>query len=485
MRPDIAETNRELEEQIDHFNAFVRRARRFWLSVPVALLVGGAACAVFLLFVRKPTYRSEAVVLYTQRALPGEVLDSSGARNVPLRLRELLMSRSKLERVVKEFDLYPDMRKKLGMIEGVEEFEKHIEFRAPGGDTFSIAFSGHSPHEAQKVTARLAALLIDQDAELRKSQARVARDFLTTEKAKTEAALRTAERELAAFMVEHPRFALDLTPLATGAAIRATTAPTVATPGDLNAHRVRDFGPSPSPGAGTGTPSALGPRRIEPDSELGRASAAVAAARANLAEQSERYTSAHPDVKAANAALQRAESRLSALDGMAGPEPLPQPTAAAPPAEVRPPVARRVASPPPRVATPPGGQGGAPSRDIVALETDWLKRTRAVTEARQRADQVEAALFKADIVASSEGEGRGLQMSIIDPAYLPAKPLPPGRTVIAAIFAVVSLLVGVLVALVRAVLDDRIFEARDAMGPAELLVHVPRAGKVGRLHVAS
>ncbi len=488
MRSEVIESNRELDEQIDRFNAFIRRARRFWLAVPIALLVGAAACAVFLLFVRKPTYKSEAVVLYSQRALPGEQLDTSGARNVPLRLRELLMSRSKLERVVKEFELYPDMRKKLGMIEAIEEFEKHIEFRAPGGDTFSIAFIGHSPQEAQRVTTRLAGLVIDQDAELRKSQARVARDFLTGEKSKTEAGLRAAERDLAAFMAEHPRFALDVTPLATGAAIRATTAQPVANAGDVSAHRVRQLGPGGTPALGLGAPNTFGPRRIEPDSDLGRATAAVAAARANLAEMNEKYTDAHPDVRAANSALQRAESRLSALEGTVGPDPLPQPAPAAPPAalsESRAPVVRREPNPQPRAASPPASQGRAASGDVVALETDWLKLTRAVTEARQRADQVEAASFKADIVASSEAGGRGLQMSVIDPAYLPAKPLPPGRTVIAAIFAAVSLLVGLLVACIRAVLDDRIFEARDAPGAVELLVQVPHAGRERRVHVPS
>jgi hypothetical protein len=478
MKSHSEDADRELREQVARFSAFVRRTLRFWSSVPLALAVGGLACAGFFLW-HKAEYRSETVVLYSQAPTTGDAADSGAARNVTVRLKELLMSRPKLERVIGEFNLYADVRQKLGMAEAVEELEKHVEYRAPGGDTFSIAFVGASPVEAQRVTARLAALVIEQDSELRRNQARVTRDFLVTEKAKTEATLRSAERDLAAFMAEHPRFALDVTPLVTGAAIRATTAPAVAaTPGALTS---RVFAPAATvPTAGT-PPRPASPVALGADSELARATAAVAAARAHLAEQLEHYTEAHPDVRAATSAVERAETRLSALasgsTGAPAPAAAPAPASSAPKA----PVVRRVPRAPVRAPRPAGDQ--APSGDVVALETEWLKLTRAATQARQRLDQVEAAFFKADILASSQSGGGGMQMTVIDPAYLPARPLPPGRTLIVALFVAGSLLVGVFVAMLRAILDDRIFEARDARGLAELLVEVPRAQSLRRVHV--
>jgi hypothetical protein len=477
MKSDSEDAERELREQVARFFAFIRRTLRFWPSVPITLAVGGLACAAFL-YLNRPKYRSETVVLYSQAvATPGDASDSGAARNLTVRLKELLMSRPKLERVIGEFDLYSDLRKKLGMAEAVEELEKHVEYRAPGGDTFSIAFVGNSPTEAQRVTSRLAALVIEQDAELRRNQARVTRDFLVTEKAKTEATLRDAERALAAFMAEHPRFALDVTPLATGAAIRATTAPTVASePGSLTA---RVFAPMPASAPAGGSPARpAAPVAYGADSELARATAAVAAARAHLAEQLEHYTEAHPDVRSATSALERAESRLAALG--AGPNVAQTPPAAATSNEAKPPVARRLVRVP---IARPASPKPASSGDVVALETEWLKLTRAATQARQRLDQVEAAFFKADILASSESGARGLQMTVIDPAYLPARPLPPGRTLIVALFVAGSLLIGVFVAMIRAITNDHIFEARDARGLAELLVEIPRATSSRRVHV--
>jgi uncharacterized protein involved in exopolysaccharide biosynthesis len=481
MKPDSEDAERELREQLARFSAFVRRTLRFWPSVPIALAAGGLACAAFL-YLNRPKYRSETVVLYSQPATTGDASDSGAARNITVRLKELLMSRPKLERVVSEFNLYSDLRKKLGMAEAVEELEKHVEYRAPGGDTFSIAFAGTSPSEAQRVTSRLAALVIEQDAELRRNQARVTRDFLVTEKAKTEATLREAERALAAFMAEHPRFALDVTPLATGAAIRATTTPSVAA--DSGSLTARVFAPPSPAAAGASTPRPAPPVALGADSELARATAAVAAARTHLAEQLERYTEAHPDVRSAKAALERAESRLAALGAGSSPA---QAATAAPAASAtsgapRAPVVRRFPAAPVRAARP-ASPAPASSGDVVALETEWLKLTRAATQARQRLDQVEAAFFKADILASSESAARGLQMTVIDPAYLPARPLPPGRALIAALFLAGSLFVGVLVAMLRAILDDRIFERRDTRGLAELLVEVPRAKSPRRVHV--
>jgi uncharacterized protein involved in exopolysaccharide biosynthesis len=480
MTTDVRGGDSDLRDQLQGAFGFARRALRFWPTMPIVLAVGGIACALFLV-IRKPNYRSETVVLYSQGASTADSPDQSGAlRNVTVRMKELLMSRPKLERVVAEFGLYPEVRSDLGVPETVEELKKHIDFRAPGGDTFSVAFTGRSPIEAQKVTARLAGLIIEQDAELRRKQARDTRDFLVTEKAKTEATLRAAERDLAAFMAEHPRFALDTTPLATGAAIRATVPGSSATPSvgpgrvSLNSRRVSAAGSGASIAATNPTFRST----LDADSDFARANAALVAARAHLAEQLERYTPAHPDVRAAASAVERAEARVAALPPISRP-PVPASTPS-PSSETKPSV---VAVPrPPRASEAVASSSATPPGDVIALETDWLKFTRAVTEARQRQDQVESALFKADILASSASGGHGLSMTIIDPAFLPARPEPPGRTLIAAMFLAVSLALGVFLTLLRAVLDDRIFEARDASGPAELLVEVPHSSR--RVHVA-
>jgi uncharacterized protein involved in exopolysaccharide biosynthesis len=467
----------DVGEQLERSLSFVRRVLRFWPTVLITVLVGALGATAFLLIV-KPQYRSETVVLYSEGVNRTDTTQPApNTRNVAVRLKEILMARPKLERVVSEFDLYPDIRRRFGNVDAVDELKKNIDFRSPGGDTFSIAFIGRSPTEAQAVTRRLAEMVLDGDSDLRKKQSGLARDFLKTEKETTEKDLRDAEQELAGFLAKHPRFALDQTPLATGAAIRATLAPTAAPQGGVAAQMMARSGAVGNPRAAA---ELFVPAPPPPRPEDTAAMTDLAQARATLAERLARYTPAHPDVRSAQAAVGRAEARVKEL---AASRPA-VPVAAVAPTSAAPIIRRSVVAPPPAATTSNAADATKPT-ELVELETDWFRLTRAVTEARQRQAQIEAALFKADLWASSEGGGHGVQVQVIDPAFLPQRALPPGRTTIVAIFLGLALFLGTMIAMVRALLDDRIYGARDAESIAAVIVEVPKVSSNRRAHVAA
>ena len=487
MTKPNADPSDETHEQLAGAAAFLRRTLRFWPTAVSVLVLGAVACAVFLR-VRNPAYRSETVILYSESARTDDDADRPTARSLTVRLREILMSRASLDAVVREFDLYSDIRKARGEIDAVEELKKHIEFRAPGGDTVSLAFTGTSPSQARDVTARLAEVLIQQDSDLRMKQAITIRDFLETQKRETEHDLRDAETALASFMAAHPRFALDATPLASGAAVRAALGA-----GAAQATPVSRPWRVTAP-ASDGAPNAVAapaPGIREAAAEEAQARAALAAARANFADLAARFTPAHPDVRAAQAEVDRATNRLAAASAAFAladrswssvptpvpprvPEPAPK-TAVAASDSHGPvgPVGTVAAS-----ASPPGGSR-PPDRDVVALETEWVKLTRATTEAREHQDQVEAALFKAKSVANSTSGGHRVQVTMIDPAFVPQSAVPPGRAIIIALFAAGSLFLAGLSAVLRALLSDRVYAERDISPLAPVLVEIPR-----RLHGA-
>jgi uncharacterized protein involved in exopolysaccharide biosynthesis len=478
-RPIIDDGTEDASAQLASFVDFCKRVGRFW-RVPLVVILAGAVAGAVYLGVRKPIYRSETVILYSEGVRPADDEDRENARSVAVRFKEILLSRASLDTAVREFNLYPDIRRTRGPVDAVEELRKHIEHRSPGGDTFSIAFMGSSPVEAQRVTARLGELVVDRDSDLRKKRAVVTRDFLDKEEHATEEELREKEQALAAFMGAHPRFAFDATPQMTGAAFRASIGATPAArqPGPAPA-RPRDTGPTITiPGGATVSVGAVGGSGDE-----GRAAAALAAARTNLAELLTRFTTAHPDVRAAAAEVERAENRLAAAklaapaphaavtepskkaeDPAPSPKPAPSATSAAPR------TAPRVAM----VPAPAPSASNAKEPETVALETEWVKLTRAVTEARQHQDHIEAALFKANLAASSEAGGHGVQVTIIDPAFLPEKPMPPGRAVIAGAFLSVAAILGVIGAVLFAIFDDRLHSGREAARLLPVLAEVPR-----------
>jgi hypothetical protein len=480
-----------IREQLGQLTAFLRRALRFWSVMAVTVALGGAALAIFL-YLRQPRFRSETVIIYADKGGVNRAPDSSETqRGVSARLKELVFARPILERIVTRFDLYPELRARFGMIDAVEELKKHVEFRAPGGDTFSIAFEGTSPTQAQAATAELARQVIDGDAELRRKQATMALDFLTEERKNREKDLRAAEEALAGFMAEHPRFALDATPLANGAAVRASMAPGRA-PTEAPA---RNWAPSSRPstpmsgGASVAGESAnKAPTNIGRSPDEARAQAALAAAREDLAEKLVHYTPVHPDVRAAQLEVQRATERLAAITNGEPSKPPSEPAAAAaaaPAASGVPaaPAARRAPVRAWQPASAPPARSAATQENLVDLETQWLKLTRSVTEARQRTDQIETQLFRADIEVSSERGGHAVQVSVIDPAFLPQKPLPPGKTTLGLVFLVASVTLGFLVMLLCAAFSQRVFVARDLAGIGEVLVEVPKVTR-RRAHVA-
>ncbi|HTQ04116.1 MAG TPA: hypothetical protein VMI54_09670, partial [Polyangiaceae bacterium] len=171
--------------ELENLGSFLRRTLHAWPITLLCVSLAAFACCAFIYF-RHPSYRSETVILYSAGVRQTDATEQDdNPRNASTRLKELLMSRPKLEAVVREFGLYPDTRAKYGIGDAVDELKRHVEFRAPGGDTFSIAFVGSSPSEAQRVTQALGKLVIEGDSELRKTQAEQARDFLTTERANT------------------------------------------------------------------------------------------------------------------------------------------------------------------------------------------------------------------------------------------------------------------------------------------------------------
>jgi capsular polysaccharide biosynthesis protein len=67
-----------------------------------------------------------------------------------------------------------------------------------------------------------------------------------------------------------------------------------------------------------------------------------------------------------------------------------------------------------------------------------------------------------------------VRVIVIDPAFLPQTAVPPGRTMIVALFAAVSLLLAAMAALLKALLGDHVYETRDIERLAPVLAEVPR-----------
>lgn len=463
-----------------------------WSAVIVAVgLIAGVAVAV----IKKPSYRSETIVIYRQ----GVKMNEEGAAqslSLGVRLQEMLQARSRLEGLLDELALYQDVKKKDGEVEAVEAFRADITFKARSTDTFSISYKGKDPELVQKVTERLARSLIEENQRLRVEQAKTQREFLEAQKSQSEVALKDKERELARFLADHPEFALDANAQAQqGASIRAAAQANKAGSKDnaLDALERQAARSRAALEGGTPPPSAPGAPPIDPalESALSQAQSELASARAELADKKSKYTDQHPDVIAASGKVSEAQAHVKAAQDKVREAQMAKggsDTTLYDPdtqkdklkdqlkrldAEIA--ERRKAADDKTKGKSAPSAVNDEANR-VVALETEWARLSRDLSESRDRMNELERNYFRAQIEASSSLGGYSDQVVVLDPAYVPSRPNPPGKTLIVIIAFGLSFVLAMIISVLRALLDNRIYEESDLVRVAPVLAVVPRAG---------
>ncbi len=154
--------------------------RRKWLILgPLALgTVIGVGIGQFL----PDKYRSEATIMLLQQRIPDNFVRTTVTTGVQERLTTLtqqILSRSRLERIILEMDLYAKERRVLPMEDVVQRMRDDIskpEIEEEGA--FRIRYVGGEPKTVQKVTARLAALFIEENTRERENLAEDTTSFM-------------------------------------------------------------------------------------------------------------------------------------------------------------------------------------------------------------------------------------------------------------------------------------------------------------------
>lgn len=391
----------------------IRRARAHLWKFVAVVAIGVAATAAFARL-RPRHYLSQSVVYYQEGFAWGDA-QGDGTRRVGQRLRDTVLARTKLQQVITELGLYPRLVAADRIEDAIDEMRRDTSFRINEGDTFTIGFIGHSPAEAQRVTARLTELLIEDNARLRSEQIDLAKSFLDAKRKEAEELVRRKEAELARFVAKHP----ELAQLGGTSPIRMPTrdAVVVAVPA------------APTDPAVTAARAALA-----------AAEGHVAAARRDYDAQRRRFTDKHPAVVSAAAALKdaeddyaRAQAAFRAVD--AGRESRPAPVVSAP-------------------------RSGAPRVSVAALE-EHARLTRELEEARDRFSQLDTRQFVASMAASSFTGGHSAQITIIDPAYLPARPTGTRSIVLLLGGGAASVALGLALVILLVFLDDRVYDRGD------------------------
>jgi polysaccharide chain length determinant protein (PEP-CTERM system associated) len=168
--------------------------RRKWLIVVPFLIVASGAVVVSR---RTPNlYRSETLILVVPQRISESYVRSTVIGRIEDRLQSItqqILSRTRLEQIILEFNLYGDARKKGAMEDIVDGMRKQINVETVKGDAFRVSFVSGDPQAAMKVTNRLASLFIEENLRDRAMLAEDTNQFLESQL--QDARKRLAERE--------------------------------------------------------------------------------------------------------------------------------------------------------------------------------------------------------------------------------------------------------------------------------------------------
>jgi polysaccharide chain length determinant protein (PEP-CTERM system associated) len=173
---------------------------RWWILLPFAL--GLSLTPVIAAYLPK-LYRSETVMMVIPQRIPDSYVRSTVTDSVQDRLFSIsdqILSRSRLERIITEFGLYTKERRVSTMEDVVVLMRRDIDLQPPGREqSFRVSYTSDDPLTAQKVTARLGSMFIEENSRERESLANNTSVFLESQLEDAKIRLQEQEKKLEAY----------------------------------------------------------------------------------------------------------------------------------------------------------------------------------------------------------------------------------------------------------------------------------------------
>lgn len=194
MGPQPHLTSSDSPHSLKDYVAIFSRRRTLILMTGGILLLASLAAA----FLWPPTYKSMATILIEEQEIPTDLVRSTITSYADQRIetiKQQVMSRTTLWKVVEQFDLYQDLRTASPAEEVVKRFIKDIQVEVISADVvdkrtqhatkatiaFTVAYQSKSPDLAQKVANELTSLFLGENLKSRERQAQEATSFLQQE----------------------------------------------------------------------------------------------------------------------------------------------------------------------------------------------------------------------------------------------------------------------------------------------------------------
>ncbi|MEW6184390.1 MAG: XrtA system polysaccharide chain length determinant [Thermodesulfobacteriota bacterium] len=182
--------------------------KRIWyFLIPLTLVIAGT---VFYLMTTPKYFRSETLVLVSSQKIPEDYVKATVTSTVAERLQSIaqeILSRTRLEQVITEFNLYPEMVRSMPMEAVVEAMRGYIKVDVPDNprerNHFTISYEGKDPKMVAAVTNKLASLFVDENLRIREQQSQGTTEFLASEVKTNKEKVDQAQQKIIEFKKRH------------------------------------------------------------------------------------------------------------------------------------------------------------------------------------------------------------------------------------------------------------------------------------------
>ena len=188
---------------LDYLNAIYR-----YRLVAVCAFSVGIILTVWTVRALPDVYRSTTLIMVEPQDVPDAFVRSTVTTRLEARLNALnqeVLSRTRLEAIINDFDLFHDLRQHGTPMERVvENMRSRIRTEVYVSDNaFRISYEDSDPSIVQRVTARLAGLYIDENLKIREEHVSGTTEFLQNELEKAKHQIETADAQIQKFKQEH------------------------------------------------------------------------------------------------------------------------------------------------------------------------------------------------------------------------------------------------------------------------------------------
>lgn len=192
---------------------YIAIVRRHWVLIAVLTIIG-PVLGYGLARILPARYKSQTLVLVQPPTVSPKVIEPVDTINISQRLASLqqqILSRTRLEPIIRKLDLFPDEINRVSMDKLVARLQDDIEVSPvrPMAETnsglpgFFVDVTMGQPRTAQVVCSSVTSMFIDESLQMQNQRSQQTTTFLSQQLANAKAALDAQDAKLAAFKTRY------------------------------------------------------------------------------------------------------------------------------------------------------------------------------------------------------------------------------------------------------------------------------------------